>query len=89
MPRERLSMRKIKEVLRLKQTGLSNRAIARVCAIGKETVREYLCQRAWNNNPLWATKNNPLLQERGYQHASRTCIVPSGDVVGRRTNGQG
>jgi len=28
MPRERLSMRKIKEVLRLKQTGLSNRAIA-------------------------------------------------------------
>jgi len=49
----------------------------------------FFCQRAWNNNPLWATKNNPLLQERGYQHASRTCIVPSGDVVGRRTNGQG
>jgi len=35
-------MRKIKEVLRLKQAGLSNRAIGRACAIGKETVREYL-----------------------------------------------
>ena len=46
MPRERLSMRKIKEVLRLKQTGLSNRAIARACAIGKETVREYLRRAA-------------------------------------------
>ena len=39
MPRERLSMRKIKEVLRLKQAGLSNRAIGRACAIAKETVR--------------------------------------------------
>jgi len=46
MPRERLSMRKIKEVLRLNQTGLSNRAIARACAIGKETVREYLRRAA-------------------------------------------
>ena len=46
MPRERLSMRKIKEVLRLKQTGLSNRAIGRACAIGKETVREYLRRAA-------------------------------------------
>jgi len=42
MPRGRLSMRKIKEVLRLRQTGLSNRAIARACSIGKETVRGYL-----------------------------------------------
>ena len=46
MPRERLSMRKIKEVLRLKQTGLSNRAIGRACAIGKESVREYLRRAA-------------------------------------------
>jgi transposase len=35
-------MRKIKEALRLKAAGLSCRAIARSCLIGKETVREYL-----------------------------------------------
>jgi transposase len=46
MPRERLSMRKIKDVLRLKQAGLSNRAVARACSIGKETVREYLARAA-------------------------------------------
>ncbi len=45
MARKRLSMRKIREVLRLKHAGgLSTRAIARACSIGKETVREYLCR---------------------------------------------
>jgi len=39
-------MRKIREVLRLKASGLSSRAIARVCLIGKETVREYLGRAA-------------------------------------------
>lgn len=43
MARKRLSMRKIREVLRLRHAGgLSIRAIARACSIGKETVREYL-----------------------------------------------
>lgn len=43
MPKERLSMRKIQEVLRLKwEAGLSNRAIAESCGIGETTVREYL-----------------------------------------------
>lgn len=43
MSQERLSMRKIGEVLRLKWTcGLSNRAIARSCRISHSTVREYL-----------------------------------------------
>ena len=46
MARARLSMRKIREVLRLKASGLSSRAIARVCLIGKETVREYLGRAA-------------------------------------------
>ena len=46
MPRGRLSMRKIKEVLRLKHSGLSCRAIGRACSIGKETVREYLFRAA-------------------------------------------
>ena len=43
MSQERLSMRKITEVLRLKWTcGLSNRAVARSCRMSHSTVSEYL-----------------------------------------------
>ena len=43
MPREHLSMRKVKEVLRLKWgQGLSNRAVATACNIGTGTVHEYV-----------------------------------------------
>ncbi len=43
MPRERLPMRKIKEVLRLKWScGSSNRAIAKSCSIARSTVEEYI-----------------------------------------------
>lgn len=43
MPAKRLSMRKIKEILRLKwANGLSNRKIARNCGISRPTVSEYL-----------------------------------------------
>ena len=43
MPAERLSMRKIKEVLRLKfELGLGNRQIARSCSINHNTVADYL-----------------------------------------------
>ena len=43
MPRERLSMRKIKEVLRLRfEHGLSHRAIATSCGIGITSAREYV-----------------------------------------------
>lgn len=43
MPAKRLSMRKIKEILRLKyEIGLSIRQIARSCSVGKSTVSEYL-----------------------------------------------
>jgi len=46
-------MRKIKEILRLKwESGLSNRAIARACSIGRETVREYL-ERAAEAGVSW------------------------------------
>lgn len=45
MPAKRLSMRKIKEVLRLKWAkGLSQRRIAASCGIGRPTVGEYLRQ---------------------------------------------
>ena len=46
MPAEKLSMRKIKEVLRLKfEAGLANRQIARSCRVNHSTVADYL-QRA-------------------------------------------
>jgi len=46
MARKRLSMRKIKEVFRLNHAGISNRAIAKACSIGRESVREYLLRAA-------------------------------------------
>ena len=46
MPAKRLSMRKIREVLRLKhELGLSHRAVAKACSVGLGTVTLYL-QRA-------------------------------------------
>ena len=43
VPTRRLSMRKIKEVLRLRfELGLGQRAIARACSISQSTVHEYL-----------------------------------------------
>lgn len=53
MPGKRLSMRKIKEVLRLRfEVGLSQHQIAHSCAIGRTTVREYL-QRAKRAGLSW------------------------------------
>jgi hypothetical protein len=53
MPAKRLSMRKIKEVLRLKwANGLSNRRIAAACGIGRPTVSEYL-RRATEAGLAW------------------------------------
>lgn len=43
MAQERLTLRKIREILRLKEeAGLSNRAIARACKISNSTVGDYL-----------------------------------------------
>jgi hypothetical protein len=43
MPNRRLSMRKIKEVLRLKyDCGISEREISRSCQISRSTVADYL-----------------------------------------------
>lgn len=47
MPAERLSMRKIREVLRLSWGGkLSGRDVGRSCGLGRTTVREYLARAA-------------------------------------------
>ncbi len=52
MPAKRLSMRKIKEVLRLKAEGMSNRKIAQSCGVSRPTVGEYL-QRASRAGLQW------------------------------------
>src|SRR5271165_4606930 len=53
LPARRLSVRKIKEVLRLKfSVGLGLRQIARSCSIGLGTVHEYL-QRAEAAGVTW------------------------------------
>lgn len=53
MSQERLTLRKIREILRLKaEAGLSNRAIARACKISNSTVGEYL-RRAAAANLHW------------------------------------
>ena len=53
MAQERLTMRKIAEVLRLKwECGLSNRAVARSCSISHSTVAEYL-RRAQEAGLSW------------------------------------
>lgn len=44
MPRKRLPMRKIEEVLRLRAAGMSPRQIAVSIAAGKSTVYEYLAR---------------------------------------------
>jgi transposase len=45
MTQERLSLRKIREILRLKyEVGLSNRAIARACRVSNSTVGDYVAR---------------------------------------------
>ncbi len=54
MPKERLSMRKIREVLRLRyELGRSNREIARSCDIGSSTVSDYI-KRAGMAGLTWS-----------------------------------
>jgi len=53
MSAKKLSMRKVKEVLRPKwECGLSNRQIAKSCSIGRATVTEYL-RRAKEGGLCW------------------------------------
>jgi len=66
MAQKRLSMRKIKEILRLKWgSGLSNRAIARACSIGRETVRDCL-ERALEAGVSWPLPEG--LSEEDLEH---------------------
>ena len=78
MPAERLSMRKIKEVLRLKfELGLGNRQIARSCSINHNTVNDYV-RRATaaglNPWPLPADIDDAAIEARLFP--PRTTLAP-------------
>ena len=84
MAQERLTMRKVAEVLRLKwECQLSNRAIARSCSISHSTVAEYLrrAQEAGLSWPLPADMGEDTLYELIFPKAppSRTRLIPCPD----------
>jgi len=84
MTQERLTMRKVAEVLRLKwECRLSNRAIARSCSISHSTVAEYLqrAQEAGLSWPLPADLGEDTLYELLFPKApeSSTRVTPSPD----------
>jgi hypothetical protein len=56
VPQTRLSMRKLKEVLRLHSLGLKQRQIARSCLIAQSTVHEYLKAAARRAGPPGARR---------------------------------
>jgi transposase len=74
MAQERLTLRKIREILRLKEeAGLSNRAIARACKISNSTVGEYLrrARAAGVHWPLPEGINEDELLERLFSDTNR------------------
>jgi len=75
MPQERLTMRKIHEVLRLKwECGLSNRAIGRSCSLHHSTVGEYLrrTEEAGLSWPLPEDLDEDALYERLFPKPARS-----------------
>ena len=71
MPKERLSMRKIREILRLKyELGRSNREIARSCDMGCSTVSDYL-KRARMAGLTW-----PLSDDQSDSFLERALFPP-------------
>jgi len=84
MSQERLTMRKTREVLRLKwECGLTNRAIARSCSISHSTVGEYLrrAQEAGLSWPLPADLDEDRLFELLFPKspAASTRVIPCPD----------
>jgi len=84
MTQERLTMRKVAEVLRLKwECRLSNRAIARSCSISHSTVAEYLqrTQEAGLSWPLPADMGEDTLYQLLFPRAphSSTRVIPCPD----------
>jgi hypothetical protein len=78
MAQERLSMRKVLEVLRLKwEFGLSNRAISRSCGIAASTVSDYV-QRAAAAGLTW-----PVSGELGEDQVFRLLFPSPARATGR------
>ena len=74
MAKERLSMRKLKEVLRLKfETDLSNRQIAKSCSTSHVTVGKYLAlaQQAALSWPLPENLDDAEIEKRLVEHVPR------------------
>jgi transposase len=88
MAQERLTMRKVAEVLRLKwECRLSNRAIARSCSISHSTVAEYL-RRAQEAGLIWPLPADltedtlyELLFPRPPQSSARITSCPDWSVI--------
>lgn len=79
MPRKKLPMRKISEVLRLHAAGMSNRDIAASAGVGKTTVYEYLA-RAEAVGVGW-----PLAEEMDEGRLDVLLFPPpSGELAARR-----
>ena len=71
MTQERLPVRKVREILRLKEEGFSNRAIARICKVSNSTVGEYL-RRADQAGLSWPLPDE-LSEEALYQRLFAEC----------------
>jgi len=77
MAQERLSMRKIEEVLRLKyEVGLSHRAIAQSCAVSPSTVSEYV------THAKAAGLSWPLPEELGVEELDELLFPQRGPASG-------
>ena len=75
MPGERVTMRKVREVLRLKfEALLSNRQIAASCVLGKSTVADYL-ERFKNSGLTWPLDED-MDDSRLEEHLFSTAATP-------------
>ena len=72
MPAKRLSMRKVKEVLRLHAQGYSQQHIARSCGIGRSTVGEHLARarKAGLSWPLPETLSDAQIEQQLFTPAT-------------------
>lgn len=96
MAKERLTVRKIKEVIRLKCEGkLSNRAIAGACKVSNSTVGEYLrrAEAAGIDWPLEEIGEDELYQklfpEKNAAVSERKCPMPDWEAVQKEKRQKG
>lgn len=96
MTQERLSLRKIREVLRLKyEIGLSNRAIARACQVSNSTVGEYIAraEQAGLGWPLSEDASEEDLYQKLFPEGEKPVIserpVPNWEEIHRELSRRG